>query len=331
MSTATLGGEHRYDIAGVSQASESIRAGIASVASSRVHVVISGESGTGKRHVAKQIHLSSSKSPGSFYEILPETQDAEVNAVLFNDDRRRLEGMRGRPLPILTQTSTVFVKNVHQFSVAGQSWIGRAMMQSSLGKFSPRFRVVLSVPMEWSTLIKGRFIAQSVADAVKTSEHIAVPPLRSRTDDINQFIDAFVKAGAPGARLQASAETLRELSSYHWHDNVRELRHLIEEALSISPGNELILPTGFVDEITTISETLGSIMGGKKVALPEVLESLEKSLLRRALLRTNYDKMKASNLLGLTYVCVDSWLKKHDFHHPEIMPARSRAKSKTLK
>ncbi len=331
MSTAARTRQQRFHIVGTSPAAQSLRTGILSAASSRTHVLIAGESGVGKRHVAKQIHYASSEAPGAFYEVYPETPDAEVMAVLFNEDRKRVEGMVRTPLPFLTDTATVFVKNIHRFSVAGQSWIGRAMMQSSMGKHSPRFRVILSIPAPWPELIKGRFISLAIAEAVRSSEHIFVPPLRERIDDIPAFIHEFVEERALMSHPKAGSETLRELSSYSWYDNVRELRHLIEEAMTISPGDELILPTGFVDEITAIRETLSSIMNGKKVVLPAVLESIEKSLLRRALLKTNFDKLKAGSLLGVTNVCVGYRLRKHEFHHPEVTPLKSRTKVKALK
>lgn len=316
---------HRAGIVGRSPAAEALRESVRRIAASESNVLLIGEPGTGKRFVAEQIHFASSKKPGTFAEINPASTEEEVKAVLFEENRKRSEGILGRSLPSLGKNATVFVRNIHEFSIMEQTRIARFLIQNEPGSAHKRTnaRVIFAVPASWLTLRKDWVIIDSVDVYVRKFEQLLLPPLRERPDDIPDLVRLFIEIGgnknspAPGL----GDDSLRKLSDHSWYENIRELRYLIEDALRISPGEELILPIGFVDEVKAVREMLDKIMFGRKIEMETMLDALEKSFIRRALVRANFDKSRAAGILGLSDVGIRYRLQKHNIHLP---PARSR-------
>lgn len=316
---------HRAGIVGRSPAAEALRESVRRIAASESNVLLIGEPGTGKRFVAEQIHFASSKKPGTFAEINPASTEEEVKAVLFEENRKRSEGILGRSLPNVGKNATVFVRNIHEFSIMEQTRIARFLIQNEPGSAQKRTnaRVIFAVPAPWLTLRKERVIIDSVDMYVRKFDHVLLPPLREHPDDLPDLVHLFIEVGGhknnPAPALSDSS--LQRLVDHSWHENIRELRYLIEDALRISPGEELILPMGFIDEVKAVREMLGKIMLGKKIDMETTLDALEKSLIRRALVRANFDKSRTAGILGLSDVGIRYRLQKHDIHLP---PARSR-------
>ncbi len=319
---------HRAGIVGRSPAAEMLRENVRRIAASGSNVLLIGEPGTGKHFVAGQIHLASSGNPGTFAEITPSSTEEEVKAVLFEENRKRSEGFLGRALPSVGKNATVFIHNIHEFSIMEQTWIARFLIQNEPGSSHKRTdaRVIFSVPLPWLTLRKERVIIDSIDVYVRTFEHLSVPPLREHPEDVPDLVNLFVevsdnKRQPPPVLSDAS---LHKLADHSWYDNIRELRYLVEEALRISTGEELILPAGFIDEVKAVRELLAKLMLGKKIDMETTLDALEKSLIRRALIRAEFEKSETAALLGLSDVGIRYRLQKHGIHLP---PMRLRKRS----
>lgn len=127
-----------------------------------------------------------------------------------------------------------------------------------------------------------------------------VPPLRDRASDIpllaKQFCEEFGRAYR--RTVSTSDEAIRELESYAWPGNVRELRNVMERVILLGGGGEL--------DARSFSGALGSqvreVQNGV-YQLPEngvQLAELEREAIRQALERSDGNRRKAAELLGLT-------------------------------
>jgi len=132
---------------------------------------------------------------------------------------------------------------------------------------------------------------------------IVLPPLRERCEDIpllaEHFLNLFNKEFRRN-RKGFSDEAMSKLLSYHWPGNVRELRNVIERAVLL--GKDEIIQG---DEIILGRVSFGGVrtMNNEFVLLPPSgcsLDDVEKSLIRQALERTNWNLTRAGALLNIT-------------------------------
>jgi Nif-specific regulatory protein len=117
-----------------------------------------------------------------------------------------------------------------------------------------------------------------------------VPPLRERQQDVEPLAAFFLEAfgtlhGKPGIGL--AAEARERLLRYHWPGNVRQLRSLIDHAVSIAAGaqieaSELLLPPAVAADISSLR-----------------IEDWERHLIAEALARTGGNVPQAASLLGI--------------------------------
>jgi len=152
-----------------------------------------------------------------------------------------------------------------------------------------------------------------------------VPSLRERSEDIAMLADVILdrlaqRAGAERVRL--SPEALRELRSYPFPGNVRELENVLERGVALAAGRELtaadlMLPAvetpseadadepvpAFAEEVEPVSDAEGVDLppDGVPPDLPAYLDAVESAALRAALRKTGGNRTAAAQLLGLTF------------------------------
>jgi len=144
---------------------------------------------------------------------------------------------------------------------------------------------------------------------------IELPPLRERPDDILLFASRFLEdlnrsLGRSVRRISPEAQRL--LMAYRWPGNVRELKNVIERALILSNGEE-ILPAHLPREISGRAsgsataevdpwEQWLSLRPTGQVALEELIGQIERHLVRWALEVASHNRTRACELLGLAKV-----------------------------
>ncbi len=106
------------------------------------------------------------------------------------------------------------------------------------------------------------------------------------------------------------------LERYAWPGNVRELKNVIERAVILDEGQE-VLPAHLPDELKPGARLLDLEPGFKLPAAGIKLEELEKDLIRQALDRTQGNKTRAAELLGLTRDTLRYRIEKFNFGTPD--------------
>jgi len=255
--------DRRHVIVGDSETMGRLREQVAMAAPTNGRVLVSGENGTGKELVARQVHALSHRRAGPFVEVncaaIPEEL---IESELFGHAKGAFTGAvsdrRGKFE--IASGGTLFLDEIGDMSLKTQAKVLRALQE----------QVIEPVGGQTSVRVDVRVIAatnKDLADEIRQGRFredlffrlnvipIHVPPLRERGDDVIRLAQHFVAEFAReyGRRPKAlSAEALNVLRAYRWPGNVRELRNVIERLMIMVPG-EVIGPAdlSFLDVSTS--------------------------------------------------------------------------------
>jgi two-component system response regulator PilR (NtrC family) len=268
-------------------------------------ILISGESGTGKELIAKAIHYRSGRANAPFVSIncgaLPENL---LESELFGHVKGSFTGaIRDKDgMFKVASGGTFFLDEVGETTLAIQVKLLRVLQEREI------------IPVGGTAPIKVdvRLIAATNADLEKAVKEerfradlyyrlnvipVLIPPLRDRRDDIPLLVDHFLRLATErsGRRKTVSKEAMELLASYDWPGNVRELENIVERACILQEGDEL-MSEDLPEKVRHQSQER------RKVVMQETqmtLDELEKEYLVSVLEETNWQKKKASAILGI--------------------------------
>lgn len=256
-------------------------------------VLIVGESGTGREHLARVLHYGSRLGRRSFTPL--------DSGLLQPHDLRRLVKQVARPStrqPAVEtlQPGTLFFRDIEQLAAETQQFLAETLSAA------PELRVVASTTSPLERLVEqGRF--RSDLFYALTSLTIALPPLRQRLEDVPLLAQFLLEErNRDGARQVTgfSDDTWRELQRYSWPGNVRELRAVVEEAHAAAAG-ALIRPQELPFRFRTGTEAQKHVAPPRvqPVPLEALLERVEREQIEAALAAAKQNKSRAAELLGI--------------------------------
>ena len=240
--------DRRLVLVGESYLMTRLKEQIALAAPSNGRVLISGENGTGKELVARQIHALSHRRTGPFIELncaaIPEEL---IESELFGHVKGAFTGAvadrRGKFE--LAHGGTLFLDEVGDMSVKTQAKVLRALQEQVVepvgGQSSVRVdvRVIAATNKTLAEEIRGGRFREDLFFRLNVVP-ISVPPLRDRGDDVLRLADHFMAefASEYGRRLKhLSSDAQAAFKRYSWPGNVRELRNVIERLMIMVPGD----------------------------------------------------------------------------------------------
>ena len=255
-----LGG--RWELIGRSAAMGRLKAQVEQVAASDAAVLITGENGTGKEVVARNVHLLSPRSGGAFVTVNCAAIPAElIESELFGHEKGSFTGAHERRTGHFeaAHRGTLFLDEIGDMPAAAQAKVLRALETHEITRVGDS----RSIPVDL------RVVAATNADLAQAVEEktfrldlfyrlnivpLHLPPLRERLEDIGPLAEHFLQQIAE--RTGRAAYTLTEgalelLRGYDYPGNVRQLRNLLEGAAVFAedtsidrPELEQILQTG---------------------------------------------------------------------------------------
>jgi two-component system nitrogen regulation response regulator NtrX len=240
--------DRRRTVVGDSQAIGRLREQIAMAAPTNGRVLISGENGTGKELVARQVHALSRRRAGPFVEVncaaLPEEL---IESELFGHAKGAFTGaVADRRGKFETASGgTLFLDEVADMSLKTQAKVLRALQEQVVEPVGGQsgihvdVRVIAATNKSLDEEIRfGRF-REDLFFRLNVIP-IFVPPLRDRGDDVVRLAEHFVAelSREYGRRAKTfAADALEVIRAYRWPGNVRELRNVIERLMIMVPSD----------------------------------------------------------------------------------------------
>jgi PAS domain S-box-containing protein len=244
---------HNFDeILGTSAALQPALKRVLQVAGTDVSVLLQGETGTGKELMARAIHSLSKRSDRPLIKVdcttLPPTL---FESELFGYEKGAFTGAHesrsGRFE--LADGGTLFLDEIGELPLDLQPKLLRVIQEGEIDRLGSKkvrkvnVRVIAATNRNLRAEMRaGRFRADLYYRL--SVFPIELPPLRERGEDIPQLAERFVsqRARALGRHVdRIPTETLDQLMAYDWPGNVRELQNVLERALVLSSGRDLIL------------------------------------------------------------------------------------------
>lgn len=280
-----------------------------------VNVLITGENGTGKEIISRIIHYGSPRVKQVFAPVnssaIPSTLlESEFFGHVkgaFTDAREDKKGYFE-----LANQGTLFLDEIADMPFALQAKLLRAIEENKIKKVGSNKEIPVDVRIISATnknieeLICQDKFRIDLYHRINTIE-INIPPLRKRPEDIKPLLTHFVKSFSQKKNLptpKISTSLITKLQSYHFPGNVRELRNMVERALILLEGDEL-LPEDF------------PLKGenAKKTFQNETLciEQHEQYLIKEALKRCDMNQTHAAELLCISRDALKRKIKKYGF------------------
>ncbi|MCK5280922.1 MAG: sigma-54-dependent Fis family transcriptional regulator, partial [Cyclobacteriaceae bacterium] len=302
------------DILGDSTAIKKIFDIIDKVAQTDANVLILGENGTGKELVARALHQKSLRKDnvfigvdmGAITETLFESELFGHKKGSFTDAK---EDRTGRFEA--ANTGSLFLDEIGNLSLPLQSKLLTTLQNRQITRIGTNkpipidIRLICATNMPIYDMVKDSEFRQDLLYRINTVE-LHLPPLRERQEDIPLLADHFVEMYSKKYRKPTktfSTNTIKRLQKYTWPGNVRELQHAIERAVIMSDSNNLSPEDFFfltnnpqADDINIENYNL---------------ESVEKSVIQKAINKHNGNISKAAKELGLTRASLYRRLEKH--------------------
>tara|TARA_R110000868_G_scaffold262027_2_gene520407 strand:- start:8119 stop:9489 length:1371 start_codon:yes stop_codon:yes gene_type:complete len=283
------------------------------VAKTDVNVLITGENGTGKELIARQLHKMSPRQNEVFISVdMGSISENLFESELFGhlkgsftdakDDRTgKFEAANG---------GTLFLDEIGNLSLQMQAKLLSAIQNKVVVRVGSNKVIPVDIRLVCATngnleqmVIDGLF-REDLLYRINTI-HIKVPALRDRGDDILILADFYLKKFSAkyakhGLRINDLAE--EKLKHYSWPGNVRELQHTLERAVILCEGN-ILKPTDFILNSKSLPATEME---------PKTLEEMEQIMILNALHNNEGNYSAAAAQLGISRQTLYNKIKKQE-------------------
>jgi len=270
------------------------------------NVLISGETGTGKNAVARELHARGPRARRPFVVVdCAALTTTLIDSELFGHERGAFtDAVAARPGRFeLASNGTVYLDAVTELSIEAQGKLLRIVEEKRVERLGGQ--TSLAVP--------ARVVASAdagVEDAVREGRFrgdlfhrigvlpIRIPPLRERPEDIAPLARHFLgRAAAAASRVAPTIapDVLGALRDYAWPGNVRELKHVVERALAAVDRGGLTL-RHLPQEILEGAALKPDALPGRRPTLDEV----ERRYIAATLQHARGNQTKAAQLLGIS-------------------------------
>ena len=294
------------------------------IAAKPVTILITGESGTGKEVLARYIHARSDRRTNPFVAVnLPGVPPTLVESELFGHERGSFTGADKQKLGKfeLANGGTLFLDEIGDLALDLQSKILRVLQEHEIERVGGEKPIQLDLRVICAT---NRDLAKRVQEGKFREDlywrlkvvPIELPPLRERREDIGDLAQHFLARACAehGRPLQKLSEgALRLLERYRWPGNIRELENVMER-MTVVCDSEVVeesdLPYDFAIGPAATAEA-----PNEQQSLEEAILAFEKSFLRKALKRNQWNRKRTAEQLGIGYSTLKAKLKTYGIGH----------------
>ena len=295
---------------GYSPAMQRIRDMVDKVAATDANILITGENGTGKEVLAREIHRMSmrrnhpmvSLDMGAIPESLFESELFGHAKGAFTDAHTEREGKFEA-----ANSGTLFMDEIGNLSPAMQAKLLTALQSRSiirLGTNTPipvDIRLISATNRDLFSMVNDGEFRQDLLYRINTI-HIDLPALRNRREDIIPMAEIFLSKYADKygrGELRFTDKATEALYKHHWQGNIRELQHTIEKAVIMADNRDID------------AEQLNLQPATKVTSDNSTLEDMERHMIREAMEQNDGNLTVVARRLGITRQTLYNKIKRY--------------------
>jgi DNA-binding NtrC family response regulator len=282
-------------------------------AAANVPVLVLGETGVGKEHVAHALHRESPRRDRPFVVVNCAAIPASLlESTLFGHERGAFTGAAARAMGVFERASggVLFLDEIGDLGSGAQIALLRAIETRRISRVGASLeipvdvRIVTATHCDLEAMIEDGTFRQDLYYRLN-GVALEVPPLRERQDEIAPLVQQFLLQATRdwGVRLrEVTPDAMDHLRRCNWPGNVRQLRHAVERAALLAT-HETIGVADLPDYVVADAKPLaGAIATGPPIldlALRQHLRRYERALIEEALRRAGGNRQAAAALLRI--------------------------------
>lgn len=298
---------------GKSEAMQKVRLLVDKVAKTDANVLITGENGTGKEMIAREIHRLSARSRnkmvtvdmGAITETLFESElFGHVKGAFTDAQTDRIGKMEE------ADNGTLFLDEIANLSYHLQAKLLTVLQQRNIVRVGSNKHIPVNIRLLSATnknldeLVKKNLFREDLMYRINTI-HIHIPPLRERPDDIVPFAELFLAEQAKKyhkENLRFSEKAKEKIKSQPWYGNVRELEHFIEKAVIFCEN----------DSIDADELDIPTVSSKTKENEATTIEDMERNMIRNSINKHGGNLSLVANELGISRQTLYNKIKRYE-------------------
>lgn len=303
-----------------SQAIRPLRMLVEKVSTTDANILITGENGTGKDMLAREIHRLSNRKEGPMIAVdMGAITESLFESELFGhvkgsftdahtDRIGRFEAADG---------GTLFLDEIANLPYHLQAKLLTAIQKRCFVKVGSNtqqptnIRLICATNRNLEDMVRNGEFREDLLYRINTI-HLHIPALRERKEDILPLAKRFLEQYARqyGRQVQAfSPEAARRLLEHPWYGNIRELQHTVEKAVILSDSDEL---RGDMLQLASTTSGPEPVAGNAEAEVPfHTLDEMERSMVKRAIDQCEGNLSQAAAMLGITRQTLYNKMKRY--------------------
>ena len=297
---------------------------VARIAPTRAYVLITGDNGTGKELIAREIHRLSERAKGPFIEVNCAAIPHElIESELFGHEKGAFTGAHARRIGKfeLADEGTLFLDEVGDMSLAAQAKVLRALQDGVIQRVGGTTAIDVDVRVLAATnkeiereIEEGNFREDLYYRLNVVPLH--VPSLSRRREDIPLLVEHFARVyceenGMPPKRFEPAA--IESLTERPWPGNIRELKNTVERLVILSPGETI--STADVESLSgprAVSEAAMDDLIERHSSFTDYRDAAERVFLLRKLDENDWNVSETARQLGMQRSHLYKKIEKHN-------------------
>jgi DNA-binding NtrC family response regulator len=303
--------EGEQDFTWRSPAMEKLLQQIDSVAATDASILLTGDNGTGKSHLAQRIHQQSARVSNAFISVnMGAISESLFESEMFGHKKGAFTDAKENRIGRfeLAKHGTLFLDEIANIPQSQQAKLLRVLESGEyevLGSSQTQHadsRIISATNGDIAQLIADGDFREDLYFRMNTIE-LRVPSLKERVQDITPLANHFIALHGKKYKreeLSLTPSAIQALEAYHWPGNVREMSHLMERAVLLAQGSSLEQEDFHLSNLK------------QNNSLPMMtLDDAEQILIKQALELSHNNVPKAGVLLGLTKSTMYRRLEKY--------------------